>query len=290
MTTDQKAKRIQALAAQNSSASAWLSANPSHYALRMSDVTFKNAWKMRNLIPVVDPHMWCRCGKEEIDSLGQHVYVCSHMPIYNKVRGGMHWDLKLTLSNTIRDVLKDKDIVQEGGEPHLKNFLPLTASKSPRITSVPQETFNHGMSKDRRADIWFKLRQNNKNLLIDVTSASPLAQNIMRRHDYRAGMAADTAVKRKINDYKKFFKVEDTQDSSLWFFAVDTNGCLSKEARDLCKTVANLSGKPNALVHIYQRIAVGLQNAIAKQVYNTIHHYISDSPTPPSNSTSDPPS
>ena len=146
------------------------------------------------------------------------------------------------------------------------------------------------MSKDRRADIWFKLRQNNKNLLIDVISASPLAQNIMRRHDYRAGMAADTAVKRKINDYKKFFKVEDTQDSSLWFFAVDTSGCLSKEARDLCKTVANLSGKPNALVHIYQRIAVGLQNAIAKQVYNTIHHYISDSPTPPSNSTSDPPS
>ncbi len=44
---------------------------------------------------------------------------------------------------------------------------------------------------------------------------------------------------------------------------VDTNRCLSKEARDYCKLLANVSAKPGAL----QRISVSFQNSLAEIIF-----------------------
>jgi hypothetical protein len=82
--------------------------------------------------------------------------------------------------------------------------------------------------------------ENHKNLLIDVThhTASPLAQGVLRKDSYYPGLAADMAVRRKIGEYRRYFKIDDTRHSTIRFFAVDTFGCLAKEARNFCRLVS----------------------------------------------------
>lgn len=278
---NEKVKRIQTLANSDSSASAWINANPARYLLRMSDPTFKTAWKMRNLKEVINTELWCRCGKEKIDCLSQHLFVCSAKKIYNSVRGHLHHALKSNVTRVTEDMLKEQSYTTCKAEPKMRHFFRvLDESATSSITDIPNESFGQRMSNERRADIWTRSFQLNKNLLVDVTTASPLAQKIIKNRDYTAGLAANEAVKAKIKNYKKYFHINDTRHSSLWFFAVDTNGCLSKEARDYCKLLANISAKPGALQYIYQRISVAFQNSLAEIVFNAIHHFTSQTPNP----------
>ncbi len=96
---DQKVKRIQALANSDSSASASINANPARYLFIMSDTTFKTAWRIRNLKDVVNLELWCRCGKQKMDSLSQRLYVCSAKKIYGSVRGHLHFALKTNVTS-----------------------------------------------------------------------------------------------------------------------------------------------------------------------------------------------
>jgi hypothetical protein len=77
-SSSQYAIRQQAIANEDSSASAWLTANPAWPDNRMND----------HLIPVVTGG-WCKCGKE-MDPLSSHMYVCSDLPTRNKIRNTMH--------------------------------------------------------------------------------------------------------------------------------------------------------------------------------------------------------
>ncbi len=284
MTIDQKVKRIQALANSDSAASAWINANPAHYLLRMSDPTFINAWKMRNLKELVSPDLWCRCGKQKIDLFAQHLYVCSAKKIYNTVRGNLHRDLKWSITRITEDLLLDRSYATANMEPKMRYFFKvLNESATPSHTPSTDESFGHTMSNERRADICARCMDHNKNLIVDVTTASPLAKKVISNSNYKPGLAADEAVKTKVRSYKKYFNINDTKHSSLWFFAIDTNGCLSREARGYCKLLANLSNNPGALQYIYQRVSVAFQNSLAEQVFKAIHHYTSENqdPIPP---------
>lgn len=281
MPREHMVKRIQALANSNSTASAWINANPMYYMLRMSDVSFSTAWKLRNLKDVVNTELWCRCGQVKMDSLTQHLYICSNKHIYSKVRGGLHNKLKHNVKMLSAEILAERGYKTDANEPKMRMFYRVIKENAEPVPSrIPAEAFRNKMSNDRRADICVYSTAQRKNLLVDVTTASPLAHNIINNSFYRAGMAADQAVKNKISSYKKFFNINDTRHSSLWFFAVDTNGCLSKEARDYCKLLANLSGKPGALQYIYQRVSVAFQNSLVVQVFRAIHHYTSVIPDP----------
>ena len=216
-----------------------------------------------------------------MDGLTQHLYICSSKKIYNSVRGHLHFALKANVTRVTEDLLKEHEYVTCKAEPKMRSFFKvLDEAASNSTVEVPNESYNQSMSNERRADIWARSFQLNKNLLVDVTTASPLAQKIVKNQNYRAGLAADEAVKTKIKNYKKYFNINDTKHSSLWFFAVDTNGCLSKEARDYCKLLANISAKPGALQYIYQRISVGFQNSLAELVFKAIHHFSSETPNP----------
>ena len=94
----------------------------------------------------------------------------------------------------------------------------------------------------------------------------------------------DEAVKRKTRDYKRYFKTEENQRSNIFFFAVETSGGLSYEARKYVKLLAKISqGGPIGLEiqRIYQELAVEIQTSRANQVYITRNRYVSDSrPSP----------
>ena len=116
-------------------------------------------------------------------------------------------------------------------------------------------------------------------MIVDCTTASPLNKEIK---DYKPGEAANRAVDRKIKDYRKYFHIDDSASSRLWFFAVETNGCLSKEAKDYCRMLTKTSKTPGALKNIYQRLSVGFQNAIARQIHKAANYYTCvDRPLPP---------
>ena len=103
--------------------------------------------------------------------------------------------------------------------------------------------------------------------------------------EYRPGKAADGAVKRKTHDYKRYFKIQENQRirSNIFFFAVETSGGLSYEARKYVKLLAKISQGPIGLEiqRIYQELAVEIQISRANQVYITRNRYVSDSrPSP----------
>ena len=138
----------------------------------------------------------------------------------------------------------------------------------------------------RRADFGFTGRT--RTILVDCTTASPLAKDIKVK-EYRPGKAADEAVKRKIRDYKRYFKIQENQRSNIFFFAVETSGGLSYEARKYVKLLAKISQGPIGLEiqRIYQELAVEIQTSRANQVYITRNRYVSDSRPSPTLSVTD---
>jgi hypothetical protein len=125
----------------------------------------------------------------------------------------------------------------------------------------------------RRADLGFTCAS--RTILVDCTTASPLAKEVK---EYKSGRAADAATKRKVRDYQRFFNIQQSNRCNLFFFAVETSGGLGKEARDFVKLLAKLDGGPmgSVIQRIYQTLAVEIQNAGANQVYITKRRYVTD--------------
>lgn len=123
------------------------------------------------------------------------------------------------------------------------------------------------------ADIAFKQPGDDEGaLLIDVTTISPL---VKRLKNYLPGRYADIAVKDKTNDYNKHFTTLSTRSATLWFFAIETNGVFSREAKKLCHLIAEVSGFPPNIQIIYQKLSVAIQSAIATQIYQGYQLYTS---------------
>lgn len=159
------------------------------------------------------------------------------------------------------------------GEPACADYLPLKrGGRLEDLRDGPQGT-EDDMAR-RRADLGFTGR---RNLIVDCTTASPLAKDVK---DYRAGSAADSASKRKERDYMRFFNIQQPNRTNIFFFAVETSGGLGQEARKYVRLLAKLSGGPIGweIQNIYQMLAVEIQNARANQVYITRNRYVSSTP------------
>jgi hypothetical protein len=76
LSGEQYAIRQQAIANEDPSASAWLTASPAWPENQMNDIAFRTSFQLRNLLPV-RTEKWCHCGKE-MDS--SH-HTCSSAPI-----------------------------------------------------------------------------------------------------------------------------------------------------------------------------------------------------------------
>jgi hypothetical protein len=124
----------------------------------------------------------------------------------------------------------------------------------------------------RRADLGFK---GVRSVLVDCTTASPLAKEVK---DYKPGKAA-AATKRKVKDYQRFYDIQQTNRCSIFFFAVETTA----RRRDYVKLLAKLAGGTlrATILRIYQTLAVEFQCARANQVYITNRKYVTSTPPLP---------
>ena len=97
---DHLAVRQQALANEDASASAWLTASPAWPENRMNDVAFRTAFQIRNLLPLVSERSFCRCGSE-MDRLTSHIYCCPITGDRSQIRNTMHSTLSHALKSTL---------------------------------------------------------------------------------------------------------------------------------------------------------------------------------------------
>ncbi len=138
MPEKDKPVRIQAIANREKTSSAWISANPLLRHCRMSDTSFKIAWKIRTLQPLLPQDHYCKCGAE-LDRLGYHFYVCPDKTISSKVRYQMHNTLKEAVALTGNSYFSIHSVKAHNKEPQMKDyFRPLPTSSPTRQTSSQQ--------------------------------------------------------------------------------------------------------------------------------------------------------
>ena len=180
----------------------------------MNDVSFKIAFQLRNLLPVIehDQH-WCHCGME-MDTLTAHSYVCGNQSTRSKIRNPFHRRLCEVLKIISNDILKDAGMIALNGEPACADHLPLKPRANSLLNNIQNDEDNQLARK--RADFGFSSAF--KTILVDCTTASPLAKDTsIKLKDYKAGKAADEAVNRKIKDYKRYFKMMKIRDAIFSF-------------------------------------------------------------------------
>lgn len=280
MPEKDKPVRIQAIANREKTSSAWISANPLLRHCRMSDTSFKIAWKIRTLQPLLPQDHYCKCGAE-LDRLGYHFYVCPDKTISSKVRYQMHNTLKEAVALTGNSYFSIHSVKAHNKEPQMKDyFRPLPPSSPTRQTSSQQSEeddtnpLRNPMGPNRRADIAFLPANGDEyTLLVDVTSISPLVKHL-KKQSYNPGCFADTAVKSKLNKYLRHFNTISSLEAGLWFFAIETNGVFSREAKKFCRIMAEVAEAPSVLQTIYQRISVAVQTSIASTIHTALNQYI----------------
>ncbi len=129
------------------------------------------------------------------------------------------------------------------------------------------------MGPNRRADIAFLPTNDDEFiLLVDVTTISPLVKHLQKQV-YTPGTFADTAVKKKVDKYLRHFDTISSLIAGLWFFAIETNGVMSREAKKFCRIMAEVAEAPGVLQTVYQRISVAIQSCIASTIYVALHQY-----------------
>jgi hypothetical protein len=138
-------------------------------------------------------------------------------------------------------------MTQINGEPACADYLQLREGVQPDDPALDDRGGN--IMARRRADLGFTCAL--CTILVDCTTASPLAKEIK---EYKPGRAADAATKRKVREYQRFFNIQQSNRCNLFFFAVETSGGLGKEARDFGKLLARLDGGPmgSVIQRIYQ--------------------------------------
>mgnify|MGYP006165262259 FL=1 len=275
---DHLAVRQQALANEDPSASAWLTASPAWPENRMSDVAFRIAFQIRNLLPLVPQGSFCRCGSE-MDRLISHIYCWPTQGDRNKIRNTMHCTISQALKRISTKYFDKAKMYALNGEPACEHYLDRVPGV--RIPTdepiVPGQPDSRNPMAKRRADFGFSGIA--RTILVDVATTSPLAKEVK---DYRPGSAADVGTKKKAREYSKWFQIHKTDRCNIFFFGIETSGGLGKEARQYVKLLARLAGGPMGveIQRIYQRIAVELQTARANQVYITRNRFVLHHPPP----------
>ena len=220
----------------------------------MNDTVFEMASKARLMIPFFNTPQSCLCGMK-MDPLCLHSMVCPDPTYRGRIRPFMHSMLKNELVNICTFYLKNSQYNVLTTEPALDNYF----NRQPRYaTSLIQ----------RRADICIVDEESGKSILIDCTIACPAA--LRYKYD-KAGDAANKLVNFKIKDYNSAFQIEDESRAVIFFFAVESPGSLSIEGLKFCQLISSLTGNPDNLQLIYQRISVCMQYIRAKQILHSLN-------------------
>ena len=191
----------------------------------------------------------------------------------------MHSALKDVVTQTGNSYFGIHSVKAHKKEPQMRDyFQPLPPPVNARITSSQESEddanpLRNPMGPNRRADIAFLPANDDEYiLLVDVTTISPLVKHLQKQV-YTPGAFADTAVKNKLDKYLKHFDTISSFIAGLWFFAIETNGVFSREAKKFCRIMAEVAEVPSILQTVYQRISVAIQSCIASTVYVALHQY-----------------
>ena len=163
---------------------------------------------------------------KEMDSLTSHMFVCTNQSTRSKIRNTMHRKVCEAVKRISIPYFKAANMHPLNGEPACADYLHLKNGIRPEDMPESQDGADGQMAR-RRADLGFSGPR--RAVLVDCTTASPLAKEIK---DYTPGSAADAASKRKEKDYNRFFNIQKTDRTNIFFFAVETSGGLAKEARN----------------------------------------------------------
>ena len=213
-----------------------------------------------------------------MDILGAHTFVCKNDHLQNRARNKLHANLSRSVKELFKPIMTSNGFNTQYGEPQLDPFFDRIPQNPPRrnqsISSI-KEVRN-------RADIcYYDPEGREKAILIDVTTKSPLCADTRKFHP---GAAADEQVKKKIKDYKSHHNIEDTSKANIFFFALDTSGAPSREAKRLCQHMAALSGGTYSVIiqRLYQKLSVDFQINMSQQIDYTINYNPSQTiPTSP---------
>jgi len=191
----------------------------------------------------------------------------------------MHSTLSHALKRISTKYFQKAKMYALNGEPPCDRFLDrvLGAQVPDDEPAIPAQHARRNPMAKRRADFGFSGTAHT--VLVDITTASPLAKDIK---DYKPGRAADAGTKTKAREYSKWFQIHKTDRCNIFFFGMETSGGLGKEARKYVQLLARLSGGSMGMEiqRIYQQIAVELQTARANQVYITRNRFVLPHPPP----------
>ena len=266
LSFNEKSIRIQAAANKDSSASAFLVANPAFFWCRMSNSAFTTAFKVRNLVPLTPAPIVCKCG-QPVDDLLNHPLVCSDITTRSPLRNTMHAQLCSSVRRIAKRYFSKDQMRVTDKEPFCRDFFPPSNGPAHVLQLPPVDHNPHRVDVHRRADIGIvDDTPSNRAILIDCTTVCPASEYI---NNYNPGKAANQATERKTSLYRRYFQIDGDPTKVLYFFAVETTGGLGKHARNFCKLLANIQsedGFSHEIQRIYQELSVSFQSSRALAV------------------------
>ena len=223
-------ERLQRDANTDSSANAWMFANPAHYANSMSNADFCDAINTRLCLRLMGNHEFCRCG-DEIDGLGMHMNNCRLQQVSSAHRNDLHSKIKHTTIKTLTvgTAKNSRHTVDGSGEPAIDRFLE------------PKDDND----TDNRSDIAIDSSAAGGGvLIIDVTTSSPLIPETLRQvanGTYKPGDGAKHGESRKHKHYNSRFhldRVRVPHPVELKTICLETTGPIGPESERVLKRIA----------------------------------------------------
>ena len=165
----------------------------------------------------------------------------------------------------IEECLEDTDYsVKTLTEPAVANYFN---------RNKPPVRASNGEIVVRRADIEIQHDKKEKPaILIDVTMTSPVGVASVKRKYSRVGCKATENERRKYNEYKNEFDIDDTSTAYIFFFGMENMGAIGAEAQRFCLLLAKMAGGyiGKKITYIYQRLSVLLQGLRSYHIYSIL--------------------
>jgi hypothetical protein len=277
------------IANNDKNASAWQTTNPAKHSTRMTNSELKYSYSRKLMLNTVGSKQWCSGCNGPVDMFGDHG-LCCEPAVRGKVRGVMH----ATLVSGLRECIKDASAAQGPHhrtiesmgttEPHCANYLNHNGTMVRVIAREGEEI----KEVKNRLDTGFKILDDDENVtqtvLIDATITATNRASYTQRKKYSKGEFADRGAADKRKEYETSgWDVENPPSGiTVIAFAVESNGCLGKEATAVIEYLANKTGgNPNKIVHnIRQTTSVHIMKGRANQTNTNVKMSYTNHPRP----------
>jgi len=224
LNEDERSRKHQTLANRDSTASAFMVANPGTHM--MNDKTFCYTSAIRMGVDINGSRKFCVCGKK-LDPFGNHSHVCKVKKVSTYEKHMNHNELNSYCQRIMRRV--DSSFSVPKGEPIMNDYLERKQDGEGNESAV-----NH------RGDFIMIPNDGSTPTIYDVTATSPIADRNNKpsmENALKPGAAAELAAQRKEEHYKKQY-VLNSQRFMVKVAAMETTGGMSKDLRELIKMVA----------------------------------------------------